>query len=320
MGGRENVCFRFCRFMAAIFCIDFNALQSESDSVIADSCCSPCSTVPPVNIPGTPGVTGPAGTNGADGVPAWTVLTAQSPALPAVGNSISLSVANNSWMTVGQIIVVAGPANFQVVSKTGLTVVTGTFLAYKGDLTAGNTLANGASVSPAGVGFPALVAPTSTLITDNSTGAAGLTVAAGVGVQNLSFFVNLADLANADLLTTYPLLYKFKILSVSFGVEKAATTAAKLATLTPKISGVAVTGGVLALTSANCTPTGNVVAGSAVTAANTGASGATISITGSAVTAFIEGAGWIIITVQNMDTTDGFASLISKLNAVITAI
>lgn len=283
-------------------------------------CCAPvCATPQSVSIPGVPGTQGVPGLDGVSGTNSFTFLTAISPALPAAGNAISLSVANNSWMTIGQIIVVAGPANFRVVSKTGLTVVTGTFLAYKGDLAAGNTLANGASVSPAGVGFQALVAPTSTAITDSSTGAVSLTIAAGVGVSVLSFFINLADLANADLLTAYPLLYKFKILSVSFGVEKAATTAAKLATLTPKISGVAVTGGVLSLTSANMTPQGVVVAGTAVTAANTGASGATISITGSAVTAFIEGSGWVLITVQNMDQADSIASIVSKLNAVIAA-
>jgi hypothetical protein len=153
-------------------------------------------------------------------------------------------------------------------------------------------------------------------LTDNSTGTGGATLAAGVGISTLSTFVNLADILAADLVTTWTPGYKFKILSVDFVVTKAATTGSKAATLTPKISGVAVTGGVLALTSGNCTPQGVVVAGTTVTAANTGSAAATISITGSAVTAFVEGNGTIEIRIQNMDTADAIASLALKCNTI----
>lgn len=145
--------------------------------------------------------------------------------------------------------------------------------------------------------------------TDNTTGAVSTTLAAGVGVVTVPLYVNNADLAAADLLTTYTPGYAFKILGVAYGVEKAVTTGSKLATLTPKISGVAVTGGVLSLTSAALTPQGAVVAATAVTAANTGAATDTISITGSAVTAFVEGGGWIFLKIQNMDTANAVASL-----------
>lgn len=149
--------------------------------------------------------------------------------------------------------------------------------------------------------------------TDNSGGSVGTTIAAGVGIQTLPFYTNLIDITAADILSLYVPGYKFKILAMDFVTDKPATTGSKAATLTPKISTVAVTGGVVALTSALCTPAGALVAGSAVTAANTGSAAASISITGSAVTAFVEGNGWVLLKVQNMDTADAFASIIDQM-------
>src|SRR5919109_5263206 len=60
-------------------------------------------------------------------------------------------------------------------------------------------------VQPSGAGQVAL--------TDNTTGTAADALAAGVGVQTLAFFINLATLANGDILTEYTPGYKFKILS-----------------------------------------------------------------------------------------------------------
>lgn len=95
--------------------------------------------------------------------------------------------------------------------------------------------------------------------------------------------------------------YKFtpgvagRILSAQFMVTTAATTASKAATLTPKIATVATTGGVISLTSANCTPIGNEVDGTAITGANTFTAAQQISVDVSAVTAFVEGAGQIVV-------------------------
>lgn len=147
-------------------------------------------------------------------------------------------------------------------------------------------------------------------IPDNTTGnAAAAALAAGVGRQNITFYSNLVDITAADILTSWVPGYKFKILALDFFVDKPATTAAKLATVSPKITGVAVTGGAVALTSANCTPAGVKVAGSAVTALNTGSATDSISLTGSAVTAFVEGNGWFVLSLQNMDVADAIASL-----------
>lgn len=83
-----------------------------------------------------------------------------------------------------------------------------------------------------------------------------------------------------------------------FVVTVPATTASKLATLTPNVSGTITTGGAVALTSANSTPLGANIAGSAITAANVLKQSDTLGITASGVTAFAEGAGYMNIRVR----------------------
>lgn len=149
-------------------------------------------------------------------------------------------------------------------------------------------------------------------MTDNSTGTVGTTIAAGAGVSQLSFSVNLADISATDVVLTFTPGYKFKVLAVDFVATKAASTAAKAATITGKVNGSAMTGGVISLTTAACTA-GAKVAGTAVSAGNTGAANGTISLTASAVTAFVEGAGTFVVRLQNMDTADAIASLIDQV-------
>lgn len=83
--------------------------------------------------------------------------------------------------------------------------------------------------------------------------------------------------------------FKGTIRKITASVTDPVTTGAKLGTFTPAIAATGTTGGALALTSANCTPVGAKVDGSAITALN--AFGATdeITIVASAVTAFVEG-------------------------------
>lgn len=157
------------------------------------------------------------------------------------------------------------------------------------------------TTQPSGAGQSAL--------TDSTTGTAGTTLAAGVGVQTITIPLQLAALANGDVVTEYVPGYKFKILSVSFATTTPASTAAKLATLNLEIGTTNVTGGAVALTTAACDAAGELTAGSAVTAANTGASTDSISVEAASVTAFVEGAGVLLIKVQNMDTADAVASL-----------
>lgn len=116
------------------------------------------------------------------------------------------------------------------------------------------------------------------------------------GKDVVTYYTKLADLVNTNVLAL-PVQYDFTLLSIGFRVRTPATTAAKLATLTARINGTPVTGGVVSLTSANATPTNTLVAGTAITALNTGTAGQTIEAIVSAVTAFVEGDGnveWVV--------------------------
>ena len=158
-----------------------------------------------------------------------------------------------------------------------------------------------------------VAAATDAALTDSTTGTAGASMAAGAGVQTLAIPITLASItANGDVLTNYTPGYRFKVLAVDFAVGQPVTTVAKLITLNLEIDATNVTGGAVALTSANCTPLGALVAGSAVTAANVGTSAQTLSVEASGVTAFVEGDGMLLIKLQNMDTADAFASLEAK--------
>jgi hypothetical protein len=109
------------------------------------------------------------------------------------------------------------------------------------------------------------------------------------------FQMNLADLSNADVLTEWIPGFAGTITDFIAIVQKAATTAAKAATINIEIETTDLTGGVLGLTSANMTPKGVQVASSAITAANVFSATQKISVEASGVTAFIEGSVWLMI-------------------------
>lgn len=157
-------------------------------------------------------------------------------------------------------------------------------------------------------------------IADSTTGTAGTTAAAGTGVQTIALPIIMSKLANGDVLTNYTPGYKFKLLSATFAVTSPVTTAAKAATLNLEIGTTDVTGGVIALTSANSTPLGALVAGTSITAANTGTSTDTISVEASNVTAFAEGEGMLLLKIQNMDTADAHASELRQLAEIRTTL
>lgn len=85
---------------------------------------------------------------------------------------------------------------------------------------------------------------------------------------------------------------------VEFVVTKPVTTAAKLASLNLEIDTTNVTGGVVALTSAAATPLGKVIAGTAITGANTLTPDSKLSVEASAVTAFAEGQGFLNVRIR----------------------
>ena len=110
------------------------------------------------------------------------------------------------------------------------------------------------------------------------------------------FYLTLSELTDADVLTTWTPGFAGSITGVEFAVKKAATTGAKAADLNLEIGTTNLTGGVVGLTSANCTPKGVVVAGTPVTAASTFTATDTISVEAANVTAFVEGDGWLIVS------------------------
>ena len=121
------------------------------------------------------------------------------------------------------------------------------------------------------------------------------------GIFTLAIPITLAQITGAgDILTNFTPGFAGKILSVTAAVTKVVTTAAKAASLNMEIGTTNLTGGVVALTSANCTPLGALVAGTSITANNTFTATDTISIEAASVTAFAEGEIVLLITVQNL--------------------
>lgn len=134
----------------------------------------------------------------------------------------------------------------------------------------------------------------SVLLTNNG-GGGGISPA----YSTVSFPVNLASVANGNIVTSFVPGFAGTIEKLQFVTSVPVTTAAKATTLNAEIAGVDVTGGVVALTSANCTPIGATVQGSAVTAAKSFGATDAIDIEASSTTAFVEGAGVLILTLKS---------------------
>lgn len=283
------------------------------------NCACPCPTPEVVEVPGSAGADGAAGAAGADGINAYTVTTANV-TLPAAAGPVVLatSVAVSSWASIGQVVFISDGTNwghFEVLTKPSSTSMTLDWLNYPNDAAGTTVIASGATVSPAGV-LAAFAPPTA--LTDNSTGTASNTIAAGVGVMALAFYIDAATIANGDLLTAYTPGFAFKVLKVDARCANPVTTGAKAADINLEIGTTNLTGGVVAL--AGTYAIGAAQAGTAVTANNTGTAADTVSIEAANVTAFTEGAFWIIVSIQNMDTANAIASLADHVNDLITAL
>lgn len=142
----------------------------------------------------------------------------------------------------------------------------------------------------------------------NSTGA---TLAAGSSIQLMFEMVDgnsripitiplppLATITAADIVTEMRPGIAGTIEYWEFVTTIAATTAAKAATLNLEIDTTNVTGGTIALTSANVTPKGVVVPASAITGANVLTRDSKLSVEASAVTAFAEGEGYLVVYIR----------------------
>lgn len=140
------------------------------------------------------------------------------------------------------------------------------------------------------------------------TGTSGQFVSAlvmvGSGLGNAASYaeicipVELATIANGDIVTTITMPYDGEIVQTEFITTVAASTASKASTLNLEIGTTNVTGGELSLTTVGCNTLGKVTAGASVTATNVFAATDTISVEASSTTTFIEGAGLLRITVM----------------------
>lgn len=113
-------------------------------------CCSPCCPTTTVTMtPGPEGIQGTAGVNGINGGSSYTITTANF-VVPAVGANVTVSVADSSWMVIGEKVVVQGPATFQVISLPTVNSAVLKFMGYVDDVAVGATIVAGASVGPSG--------------------------------------------------------------------------------------------------------------------------------------------------------------------------
>src|SRR5258705_5156704 len=123
------------------------------------TCCPVCQTqIAPISIPGPQGPAGAAGTNGAAGVNAFTTLTAQVGPTPAdTTTAYTISVANSTWVVVGQDLIIGqGPG--VVLANPGPLAVVVTAIPAPNSITVKNlrvvdqgvTVSSGAVVSVSG--------------------------------------------------------------------------------------------------------------------------------------------------------------------------
>lgn len=287
-------------------------------------CCNPCSSTPlPVNLPGSPGNDGTQGDPGTDGANAFSLTTADFD-VPAIGADVAISVTDNRFMQLGQHVFVQGPANFSVVSKTGLTAISATFLGFNGDLAPASTISAGAGVSPGGY-EPSLAGPLPTAFTDSSGGTASDTIAAAVGITTVT--LPLSSLATGlstgalDLLTTYTPGYAFELLSFDFVTTIVGAGAGATQAFNLEIGSTNVTGGVVTVDLASTNTVGEISSGTAITADNVGTSASTISVEMAAGgTVFTSGSGYFVLKLRNMDTVNAIASLAAHVDDLIVAL
>jgi len=288
----------------------------------AGNCECPCPDPTVVTIPGSPGEDGAPGAAGTDGVNAYTVTTA-SVTLPASAGPVVLAttVGVSSWASVGQVIIISDGTNwghFRILTIPSAASFTLTWLDYAGDAAGTTVISSGATVSPSGV-EPALATPLPTALTDNSTGSASNTIAAGVGQFTHSVYFRAAAITGNVLLYTYTPGFAFKILKISSSVVDAITTGAKAATLTTAINGTPTTGGIVIM-SGTYALGAEQASSAAITAANTGTNAQAITVTASSVTAFSEGGFMLHFEIQNMDSANAIASLATHVNDLIASL
>ena len=124
------------------------------------------------------------------------------------------------------------------------------------------------------------------------------------GVYAVPFLFQNSAITAADILVDFVPGHNFKLVGTSATASTVASTASKAATITPKVDGTLVNGGVLTLTTAALATLGAQVTGSAIADQNMpiGTPTSKIRLTASSVTTFVEGATMIYLFIQNLDS------------------
>ncbi len=165
----------------------------------------------------------------------------------------------------------------------------------------------------AGVALESLARP----ITNSGGGVDLGAIAAGVGVQQIAFHLDLAagpmaGTSAADVVSLFVPGYKFKLLALDFVTSIAGTGSSSTQTLNLEIGTTNVTLGTLVITLASTNVVGELTAGAAITGNNEGSASDTISVeVAVSGTAFTAGKGVLIVTIQNMDMADAFAAMVA---------
>ncbi|MBF0270325.1 MAG: hypothetical protein HQL44_17225 [Alphaproteobacteria bacterium] len=149
-----------------------------------------------------------------------------------------------------------------------------------------------------------LVAATNTYIgkviryVSSGVGVVAFDASEGPRFTHMDVPVTLANVADGDLITTVTPGFHGWVEKMEFIVTSPVTTGSKASTLNLEVGTTNATGGTLALTSANCTPLGKVVAQAAdFTAGNSFTASDTLSIEAASTTTFVEGAGVLRLTL-----------------------
>ena len=167
---------------------------------------------------------------------------------------------------------------------------------------------------------------TAATLTDNSTGTASQTLAAGAGVTSIAFAVmNFADTGagsmgattTGDVVTDYIPGFKFKVLNLDFITDLPGAGSSATAAVAVHIGATPVTDCVCTITEASTDTRGELTSGVVASAANTGSATDTISLNKATSTVFTAGSGYFLLSLQNMDTADAIASLADEVNALL---
>lgn len=116
---------------------------------VPNSCCTPCPELETVLVPGAEGDPGTDATDGTNGANAFTVTTDDF-ATVATSGTVTIEVADTSWMVTGQPLFIEGAGFYGVTAIVDSTHVTVENLGFTGNTGAAVNIPAGAGVSPGG--------------------------------------------------------------------------------------------------------------------------------------------------------------------------